>query len=119
MPGGMRTLQAKEADERNIDSAMNGYRVATRGDWNISRVTGAASTVVTNAPAHIHAIRNATAGTTAGTVTLKDGSTSVEVIAASLAAGPQRDYYGGRCETGITIDLGNTSDVVLVFWRPI
>jgi len=107
------------ADERNTGSPNNGYRVGLRGDWNISKVTGAASNVVSSVPAHIHAIRNATAGATAGTVTLKDGSTSLEVIASALAAGAQRDYYGGRCETGITIDLGNTADVVLVFWRPI
>lgn len=116
---GMRTVAAKDADERNIESALGGYRIGLRGDWNITRVTGSASNVVSSVPAHIHAVRNATAGATAGTVTLKDGSTSVEVIAAALAAGAQRDYYGGRCETGITIDLGNTADVVLVFWRPI
>lgn len=116
---GMRTLQAKEADERNIDSANGGYRVATRGDWNITKVTGSASVVVTNAPAHLHLVRNGAAAATAGTVTVKDGATSVEVIAASLASGAQRDYYGGRFETGITVDLGTTTDVVTVMWRPI
>ena len=119
MPGGMRTLQAKEADERNIDSALGGYRVAVRGDWNVTKVTGAASNVVTNAPAHLHTVRNAAGAATAGTVTVKDGSTSMEVIASALASGAVRDYYGGRFGTGITIDLANTSDIVLVFCRPI
>lgn len=116
---GMRTLQAKEADERNIDSANGGYRVATRGDWNITKVTGSASVVVTNAPAHLHVVRNGAGSATAGTITVKDGSTAVEVIASALASGATRDYFGGRFETGITIDLGTTTDVVLVFWRPI
>ena len=117
--GGMRTIQGKEADERNIDSAFNGYRVSPRGDWNIARVTGSASNVVTNAPAHVLCVRNGAGSATAGTVTVKDGSTSVEVIASSLASGVARDYFGGRFETGVTVDLGTTSDVVLVFWKPI
>lgn len=116
---GMRMLQAKEADERNIDSALGGYRVGLRGDWNITKVTGSASNVVTNAPAHLHVVRNAAGSATSGTVTVKDGSTSMEVIASALASGATRDYYGGRFETGITIDLSNTADIVLVFWRPI
>lgn len=116
---GMKTINAKDADERNIDSQFGGYRVATRGDWNITKVTGSASVVVTNAPAHLHLVRNGAAAATAGTVTVKDGSTAVEVIASALASGATRDYFGGRFETGITVDLGTTTDVVLVFWRPI
>ena len=116
--GGMRTVQGKEADERNIDSAFNGYRVSPRGDWNVTRVTGSASNVVTNAPAHLLCVRNGAGSATAGTVTVKDVSTTVEVIAASLASGAQRDYFGGRFEAGVTIDLGTTTDVVLVFWKP-
>lgn len=116
---GMKTINAKDADERNIDSQFGGYRVATRGDWNITKVTGSASVVVTSAPAHLHLVRNGAAAATAGTVTVKDGSTAVEVIASALASGATRDYFGGRFETGITVDLGTTTDVVLVFWRPI
>lgn len=116
---GMKTINAKDADERNIDSQFGGYRVATRGDWNITNVTGSASVVVTNAPAHLHLVRNGAGSATAGTVTVKDGSTAVEVIASALASGATRDYFGGRFETGITVDLGTTTDVVLVFWRPI
>ena len=107
------------AGERNTGSQQNSYQVGARGDWNISRVTGAASNVVTAVPAHVHCVRNAMGTATTGTVTMKNASTSVEVIAASLASGAQRDYYGGRFDTGITVDLGNTADVVLVFWRPI
>ena len=116
---GMKTVNAKDADERGIDSQFNGYRVGLRGDWNITKVTGSASQVVTSAPAHLHVIRNGAGAATAGTVTVKDGSTAVETIAAALASGATRDYFGGRFETGITVDLGTTSDVVLVFWRPI
>lgn len=107
------------AGERNTGSQQNSYNVAHRGDWNITRVTGSASTVVTAVPAHVHCVRNAMGTATAGTVTMKNASTSVEVIAASLASGAQRDYYGGRFDAGITVDLSNTADVVLVFWRPI
>lgn len=116
---GMKIVNAKDADERNIDSQYGGYRVGLRGDWNITKVTGSASQVVTSAPAHLYVVRNCAGSATAGTVTVKDGSTSVEVIAASLLSGAQRDYYGGRFETGITVDLSTTTDVVLVFWRPI
>ena len=55
---GMKTVNAKDADERNIDSQFGGYRVGTRGDWNITKVTGSASQVVTSAPAHLHLVRN-------------------------------------------------------------
>ena len=107
------------AGERNTGSQLNSYQVGLRGDWNITRVTGSTSNVVTAVPAHVHCVRNAMGTATAGTVTMKNASTSVEVIAASLASGAQRDYYGGRFDAGITVDLSNTADVVLVFWRPI
>lgn len=116
---GMRIINAKDADERNIDSQFGGYRVGLRGDWNITKVTGSASQVVTSSPAHLHLVRNGAGSATAGTVTVKDGSTAIEVIASSLASGATRDYFGGRFETGITVDLGTTTDIVLVFWRPI
>lgn len=107
------------AGERNTGSQLNSYQVAQRGDWNVTKVTGSASVVVSSVPSHLHVVRNAMGAATAGTVTVKNAATSMEVIAASLASGVQRDYYGSRFDTGITVDLGNTADVVLVFWRPI
>ena len=107
------------AGERNTGSQLNSYQVVPRGDWNVTRVTGAASVVVSSVPSHVHCVRNAMGAATAGAVTVKNAATAVEVIASALASGAQRDYYGSRFDAGVTIDLANTADVVLVFWRPI
>lgn len=51
--------------------------------------------------------------TNGGTVTLRDGSEVIGIIAADAPEGTFD--YGVYCDDNITVDLGNTGDVTVVF----
>ena len=110
------------ANERNR-ATTNSYGASVE-EWRKTILTGyttATDVVVSAVPALIRAVRVTGAAALVTAVTLKDGSVSQEVLAATSTIGTERNQFGAKWDGGITINIGGAAsagDQVTVWWRP-
>lgn len=115
-------IQSVMAGERNIGSASNSYLVNCP-ETNGTIVTGSTTAVqLNNQPTHL--MRFMALATLVGTATIdgltdQNGTPTPVIIPAGTAAFAPVDFSWARCETRLQVTLSNSSDKVLVNWRPI
>lgn len=87
---------------------------------NETIVTGSTSAqkVSQGSPAVLFAVRVGGTANLVGTVTIADGTTTKETLAATTAIGVQREHYGALFPSGVTITLSNAGDTAIVIWGP-
>lgn len=88
-------------------------------DWRYTLVTGSTGDITLSSnPAYLCVVRVGGTAATVGAAVVKDGSTTVETLAATSAVGTSREFWGVKFSGGLKINLANSGDTILVIWQP-